>query len=90
MTDWNEIRKYKLSDIRPDDWPDGVRAISMKGLGLFGIHQHSGRLFFDGKEVLTRNKVRLGTFERWIASFAALGTFGNFIVGVGRAAGWWY
>ncbi len=90
MTDWDVVRRNKLSDDRPSDWPEGVRAISIKGVGLFGIHEKTGRLYWDGHEIVTRNKIRLGTFERWIASFAALGTFGTFLVNVGRAFGWWH
>jgi len=88
-TDWSVIRKYRLSIDRPPEWPEGVFAVSMKGVALLGIHEKSGRLYWDGKEVVTRGSVRLGTYERWIASAAALGTLGTFIVNAGRAYGFW-
>jgi hypothetical protein len=66
-TDWSVIRKFRLSTDRPPEWPEGVYGISMKGIGLLGIHEKSGKLYWDGKEVVTRSSVRLGTFERWIA-----------------------
>ncbi len=75
---------------RRANWPEGVRGISWDGLDALGVHQETGRLYWDGKEVVTRTKIRLGTFERWVASFAALGTFGTFLVNVGRAIGWWH
>jgi hypothetical protein len=87
--DWVHIRKYRLSKERPADWPEGIFAISLEGLALLGIDEKSGRLFWDGKEVVTRSAVRLGTFERWLASAAALGTFGTFLVDLGKAKGWW-
>jgi hypothetical protein len=87
--DWTTIRKYRLSTERPDEWPEGVYGVSMKGIGLLGIHEKSGKLFWDGKEVITRGPIRLGTYERWIASLAALGTFGTFLVNIGRAFSWW-
>ena len=31
-TDWDEVRKMRMSKERPDDWPEGVQGISMKGL----------------------------------------------------------
>jgi hypothetical protein len=88
-TDWSLVRKYRLSPDRPPEWPEGVYGVSMKGVSLLGIHEKSGKLFWDGKEVVTRRSIRLGTFERWVAGFAATGTFGTFIVNLGRAIGWW-
>ena len=88
-TDWTQVRKYRLSTERPSEWPEGVFAISMKGAALLGIHEKSGKLYWDGKEVVTRSSIRLGPYERWLASAAALGTFGTFIVNAGRAYGLW-
>src|SRR5581483_4225656 len=70
MTDWAYIRSVRFSTERPADWPDGVYAVSMKGVALLGVHEQSGKLYWDGKEVVTRGAIRLGTFERWVASFA--------------------
>jgi hypothetical protein len=91
MADWTEVRKFRFApDKTPDEWPPEVRSISINGVSLFGIHEKSGKLYWDGAEVVTRTKLRLATFERWIASFAAIGTFGTFLVNVGRAFGWWH
>jgi hypothetical protein len=88
MSDWDEIRRNKMSDVSPSEWPKGVRAISTKGLALLGIHERTDSLYWDGKEIVIR-KIRLGTFERWIGSIAAAGTFGTFLINIGRANGWW-
>jgi hypothetical protein len=88
-TDWSIVRKYRLSADRPPEWPEGVYGVSMKGIGLLGIHEKSGKLYWDGKEIVTRSSVRLGTFERWVAGIAAFATFGTFLTNAGRAAGWW-
>jgi hypothetical protein len=80
MTDWTRIRAHKISNERPNDWPEGVRAISQQGLNLFGIKETTGQLFWDGKQVRTRSILLLGAPERWIAGFAAAGAFGTFLV----------
>ena len=49
MTDWDHIRAHKTSNEHPDDWPRGVRAISQTGLGLFGIKEPTGQLYWDGR-----------------------------------------
>jgi hypothetical protein len=46
-TDWDVVRANKLSDDHPPGWPHGVRAISMKGVGLLGIHERTGKLYWD-------------------------------------------
>lgn len=87
--DWDEVRKNRLSKDRPDDWPEGVWGISLKGVGLLGIHEKTGKVYWDGKEIVTKRSISLGTYERWAAGLAATGTFGTFVVNVGRAKGWW-
>jgi len=84
MTDWSHIRAKKISSERPDNWPEGVRAISQEGLGLFGIKETTGQLYWDGKQVKTRNLLSLGTPERWITGIAAAGAFGTFAVNFAR------
>ena len=86
MTDWAHIRSIRFSTERPSEWPDGVFAISMEGATLLGVHEKSGKLYWDGKEVVTRSLIRFGTFERWAAGFAATGTFGTFVMHVGRCS----
>src|SRR5215831_10063932 len=61
MADWKNIRAHKISTERPDDWPQGVRAITQQGLVLFGINEATGQLYWDGSQVRTRNLLRLGT-----------------------------
>lgn len=87
--EWEHLRRIAFSRIRPSDWPDGVRSISVEGTGLLGVHDKTGELYWDGKPVALRRPIRLGTFERWAVVIAALGTVGTFIVEVGRSAGFW-
>lgn len=87
--EWEFTRRLAFSEIRPPEWPEGVRAISIRGMGLLGVHDKTGELYWDGKQVAIRPPVRLGTFERWAAALATLGTVGTFIVEVGRSAGLW-
>lgn len=87
--DWTQIRARKHSLAAPPDWPPNVRAISLEGLSLLGIHEETGRLYWDGHEVITRTKIRLGTVELWIAITATAATVVSVIVEIGRSAGWW-
>jgi hypothetical protein len=84
MTDWDYTRAQKTTNERPDDWPKGVRAISQRGLGLLGIKESTGQLYWDGAQVKTRNLLSLGTPERWITGVAAAGAFGTFLVNLMR------
>jgi hypothetical protein len=88
-TDWNLIRQYRLSEERPPEWPEGVYGVSIKGIGLLGIHEKSGKLYWDGREIVTRSVIRLGTVELWIGGIAAVGTFGAFVVSAGHAFRFW-
>jgi hypothetical protein len=90
MTDWSKIRSNPWSSDYPEDWPRGVKSISLEGLSLFGIHEKSKRLHWDGDEVVTKNVVRLGAVERSLAAAAAIGTFGVFALEVGRSLGLWH
>jgi hypothetical protein len=85
--DWASIRAHKLANERPEGWPEGVRAISLEGLRLFGIDERTGKLYWDGEEIVT--KVGLKTFERALALIATVSGFGIFVLQLGKAASWW-
>ncbi len=100
--DWNYKRSKRFNDERPPEWPHGVRGISSQGLDLLGIHEQTGKLYWDGKEVVTRTKPRFGWFIVLMAFFTGIGTlgafvvalvdsetFGRFILNIGYAAKWW-
>ncbi len=69
-TDWDTVRKYKLSDDHPPEWPKGVRAVSMKGVALLGIHEKTGKLYWDGEELAT--SIGLKRYERILATIGAI------------------
>ena len=46
---------------------------------MFGINPETNKLYWDGKEVVVRDRVRLGNLERILAVFVAIGTFGAFL-----------
>ena len=86
---WQEIRAVRYSPMTPPpEWPDDVRPISIEGVSLFGINPETNKLYWDGKEVVVRDRVRLGSLERILAVFVAIGTFGAFIVELGNALNW--
>ena len=89
MINWADIRKTRFSPERPGEWPEGVYAVSITGITLLGVHEKSGRLYWDGEEVVTRTKIRLGTLELWLVGIAAVGTFGSFLVEVGHRIDLW-
>jgi hypothetical protein len=86
---WDDIRSFRYSTMDPPpDWPSHVRPISQEGLGLLGIDPSTNRLFWDGKEVVLRNRVRLSWWQGFLAFLIACGTFGTFLVEASEA-GWW-
>jgi hypothetical protein len=86
---WGEIRAVRYSTMAPPpEWPDDVRPISIDGVSLFGIDPTTNKLYWDGKEVVVRDRVRLGSLELILAVFVAIGTFGAFIVELGNALNW--
>lgn len=87
--DWAKIRKTRLSSERPSEWPDGVYAISFDGLSLLGVHEKEDKLYWDGREIVTRRVVQLGKVELWLAFFATVATVGMFVLSLGKAVGWW-
>jgi hypothetical protein len=88
--DWEKHRRFKFTqDDPPSHWPKGVRGISTNGLNLLGIHEKTGEIYWDGKEILVKRPFELGTVERWIAGLAALATFGVFILELGRTVWGW-
>jgi len=62
--DWSRVQAKKISNERPDGWPEGVRAISQDGLTLFGVEEGTGELFWDGKRVETRTRLSLTRPQR--------------------------
>jgi hypothetical protein len=88
--DWSNIRAKRLSPERPPEWPTDVKAISIEGLSLFGIEPSTNKLFWDGREIVLRDRVvTLGALERFLIALAAVGTFGMFIVELGNVLNWW-
>jgi hypothetical protein len=86
---WDEIRAVRYSTVAPPPgWPDSIRPISIDGVSLFGIDPTSNKLYWDGREIVVRDRVRLASLERILAVFVAIGTFGAFIVELGNALNW--
>ena len=88
---WQEIRAARYSTVTPPpEWPSNVRPISIEGVSLLGIDPETNQLYWDGKQVVLRDRVvTLGVFERVLVALAALGTVGTFIVELGNALNWW-
>ena len=89
-TDWNDLRAVAYSPMTPAaEWPPNVRPISTEGVSLFGIDPAMNQLYWDGKQVVLRDRVvTLGGFERVLVALAAIGTFGAFIVELGNVLNW--
>ena len=86
---WDEIRAVRYSTMSPPpEWPAGVRPISIDGVTLFGIDPATNKLYWDGKEVVVRDRLRLGGWANVLAILVAIGTFGTFIVELGNALNW--
>jgi hypothetical protein len=89
MMDWAQLRSSWMSKERPPEWPEGVFGISLEGASLLGIHEKTGKLYWDGKEVVTHTTLRLATKETVFAIIGLAIAAGGLLVNVGRAAGWW-
>jgi hypothetical protein len=89
---WEDIRAFRYAvEDPPPNWPPGVRPLSADGVRLFGINPATNQLYWDGKELLVRDRiVHLGKIELAIAFMAAVGMLGTFILQVGELAGWWW
>jgi hypothetical protein len=89
---WDDIRAFRYSTMDPPpDWPSGVRPISVEAIALLGIDPASNKLYWDGKELLVRDRtVHLGKIELAIAFMAGVGMLGTFILQLGELAGWWW
>jgi hypothetical protein len=62
----------------------------MEGVSLLGIDPATNQLYWDGKQVVLRDRVvTLGGFERFLVALTAVGTVGMFIVLLGNALNWW-
>jgi hypothetical protein len=64
----------------PPEWPSNVRPISTEGISLLGIEPATKKLYWDGREIVVRDRLRLGGWANFLAILVAIGTFGSFIV----------
>jgi hypothetical protein len=88
MINWEMIRVHRYAtEDPPDNWPKGVKPISMEGLTLFGVDPTSGKLYWDGQEVATR--IKFGWIERSIAIVGVASAFGTFVLKLGATVHWW-
>jgi hypothetical protein len=88
-TNWNDIRAVRYSPLTPPpEWPSNVRPISIEGVSLLGIDPATNKLYWDGKEIVVRDRLRLGGWENFLAILVATGAFGSFIVELGNALNW--
>lgn len=70
-------------------WPGDVKRIGLEDLDRLGIRQKDNKLFWDGKELVTRGEVHLRWFELSLLTLVAVGTFGSFILNLGAdICGW--
>lgn len=71
--DWTRIRATAYATAEPPgNWPKHVRPISLNGLNLLGIGEDD-RLYWDGKEIQMRRRLRLTWWQGLMISIGALG-----------------
>ena len=88
--DWHHIRTRRFLPMTPPpDWPSAVQPLSIEGVSLLGIDPTTNKLYWDGKPIVVRDRVRLGLWELILVILIACGTFGSFIVELGNALDWW-
>jgi hypothetical protein len=67
-----------------DNWPNGVRRISIDQLDRLGIDEKRNRLYWDGEEVVVRSGFFLLPLERVIAIIAAAAASISTLVNVAK------
>lgn len=83
--DWAHLQAHRTAtDKPPSDWPQGVMPISQQGLALFGIHQRTGDIYWDGQRIETT--IRLSNRDRLLAIIVAASTASLAIVDLLRYA----
>jgi hypothetical protein len=96
--DWEAIRRDARSGDRAPEWPENVKMVSMKGIGLLGVDdQH--RMYWDGHPVEIRRRLDLTggqTLFAWATLVAVvIGALGTVTQGVdagfdfGCKLHWW-
>ena len=88
-TNWEEIRRLSSGE-RCDEWPEGVYAITIRRMSLLGVHEKRNKLYWDGQEIVTKQVVSLRWFELTLATLATIGTFGYFLLELGKTLCWWH
>lgn len=54
MIDWSEIQAEKFAtEPPPENWPEDIVPVSIKGAARFGIHKKTGKLHWDGQKIRT-------------------------------------
>ena len=86
--DLEKIRKIQASALKPGEWPDDVYSISLEGVSLLGVHKKTNALYWDGKEIVTKSVIRLRRYELILATMAAIGTLGSFLLALGQEFAW--
>jgi len=62
--DWHHIRTRRFLPMTPPpDWPSAVQPLSIEGVSLLGIDPTTNKLYWDGKPIVVRDRVRLGLWE---------------------------
>jgi hypothetical protein len=90
--DWERVRANRYSKEPAHQgwgWPKKIRPISLEGLNLFAIEPDTNKLYWDGKEIVLRDVVRLAWLERVFVGMAGVGTFGYFVLELGKLLKWW-
>jgi hypothetical protein len=88
--DFKELREnFLATNERDESWPEGVKAISLDGLGLLGVNPKTGALYWDGREIVLRRVVRLGNLEKVLAVVGVATGVGALILELGKTFGGW-
>ena len=89
--DWDHLKakRFVTEGPPPTHWPSNVRPISLEGVSFLGIEPDTNKLYWDGKEIVLRDTIRLDWPERLFTFLIAVGTFGYFIMELGKLMKWW-
>lgn len=66
-----------------------LRPLGFDDFDHMEIDEETGQLFWHGRAIVTNNKLRLETYQIWLATLATAGTVASGLYPFGQSFGWW-
>jgi hypothetical protein len=87
---WDEIRGVRYSPLTPRQ--NGRQTFGLyqwRALALLGIDPATNKLYWDSKEIVVRDRLRLGGWANFLANSSPSAHSGRLSWSFGNALNWW-